>query len=329
VRTRASTARAWRDQDLAPVTVIASALKVSRQCCYRRVPGAGPDPNASQSGAQRPGSTPTRRSRHVMAPPLPIDWQTCALGPEHLDVEVALHVLARRHVAAGYRKLTARLRRRGYRVNKKKVQRLLRVWGFTRARRRPHPKAQGRPFDITRPNELWQTDLTSVWCGEDGWGYFTAVIDCYCRTILGWTFTRRCRTPDVIVALEAAVGAAFPGLEHLDAIDGEVATRVVLRHDNGTQFTAGRYLDTARTLGVKCSRTAYRHPDGNAFIERVYKTYKEECVWPNDFENFEEALAATAVWVEDYNHERPHMSLDDRTPAETRAEALTPHNRAA
>lgn len=115
-----------------------------------------------------------------------------------------------------------------------------------------------------------------MWCGEDGWGYFTAVIDSCCRTILRSTFTSRCHTPDVIVALQAAGGTAFPGLEHLDAIDREAATRVVLRHDNSTQFTAERYVTTARTLGVKCSRTAYRHPDGNAFIERVYKTYKEE-----------------------------------------------------
>jgi len=261
-----------------------------------------------------------------MAPPLPLGWQTCVLGPGHLDVETALHVLARRHVAAGYRKIGARARRAGYVINHKRVQRLLGCWGFCRARRRPHPKAQGRPFDITQPNELWQTDLTAVWCGEDGWAYFTAVLDCFCRSILGWSFTRRCRTLDVVVALETAVGVAFPYVEHLDV---ESVPRVVLRHDNGTQFTAGRYFDTARTLGIKLSRTAYRHPDGNAFVERLYKTYKEECVWPEEFDSFEEALAATTAWVGDYNHERPHMSLRDRTPAEARAEALTPHNHAA
>lgn len=313
------------------MTLIARAMKVSRQCCYRPVSGAGTDPNGPQTGIPRPGFAAIGakgRSRHPMAPPLPLDWSTCALGPGDLEVEVALHVLARRHVAAGYRKLTARLRRRGCVINKKRVARLLRAWGFTRARRRPHPKAQGRPFDITRPNELWQTDLTAVWCGEDGWGYFTAVIDCWCRSILGWTFTERCRTLDVVPALEGAVATAFPGLEHLD-IDGELATRVVLRHDNGTQFTATRYLETARALGVKTSRTAYRHPDGNAFIERLYRTLKEECVWPNDFDSYDEALAAISVWVLDYNLERPHMSLQDRTPAEARAEALNPHNRAA
>ena len=57
---------------------------------------------------------------------------------------------------------------------------------------------------------------------------------------------------------------------------------VVLRHDNGTQFTADRYRADAKTLGITLSRTAYRHPDGNAFIERLYRTLKEECVWPNE-----------------------------------------------
>jgi putative transposase len=176
VRTRASLARTWCDQGLAPVTVIAHAMRVSRQCCYRRVVGCRARSQRASSGHTAAG--------------------TRAEGPiaEHLDVETALHVLARRHVAAGYRKVCARARRAGYGINRKRVARLLRVWGFTRARRRPHPKAQGRPFDITKPNELWQTDLSAVWCGEDGWAYFTAVLDCFDRSILGWSFTRRCRT---------------------------------------------------------------------------------------------------------------------------------------
>jgi putative transposase len=221
---------------------------------------------------------------------LPAGWQRLVLDPTVCDVQTALHVLARRHPRAGYRKCTARLRRAGYRVNRKKVARLMRCWGFTRARPRPHPKPQGRPFDITRPNQLWQTDLTAVWCGEDGWGYFTAVIDCYCRSILGWSFTRRCRTVDVIPAMERAWSAAFPG----GGFDDDLChgPGVVLRHDNGTQFTSTGYRDAAAALQITLSRTAYRHPDGNAFIERVYLTLKEECCWITEFASYHEALAA-------------------------------------
>lgn len=151
-------------------------------------------------------------------------------------------------------------------------------------------------------------------CGEDGWAYFTAVIDCQDRSILGWCFPPRCRALNVEQAMTTAVHTAFSYAfsyaEHLvDLDDGEPVVRVVMRHDNGTQFTAHRYRDTARTLGVKLSRSAYRHPDGNAIIGRLYRTLKEERVWPNDFTSFDEALAATTAWVIDYNTERPHDSL--------------------
>ena len=63
---------------------------------------------------------------------------------------------------------------RRLRVNRKRTQRLLKLWGYGLTRRRPHPKAQGQPFDVTALNQLWQTDMTAIWCGEDGWGYLTA-----------------------------------------------------------------------------------------------------------------------------------------------------------
>ena len=64
-----------------------------------------------------------------------------------------------------------------------------------------------------------------------------------------------------------------------------------------------------------------RPPDGNAFIERMFRTLKEEAVWPNEFDNFDQASDAIRTWMSDYNHERPHASLGERTPAEARAEA--------
>jgi putative transposase len=310
VRTRTSLGRRWRAEGVAPVTVIARVLRVSRQALYDtpRRPDDGPSP---------------RRGRSV-PPPLPEGWEQLTVSPLTVTLEEAVHVLARRHPAAGYRKITSRARRCGFVVTRKKVARLLREWGFSRRARRPHPKAQGRPFHVITPNVLWQTDMTSVWCGEDGWAYFSAVIDCFDRSILGWTFTPRCRSKDLSPALARAWATAWP---YGPAPDEEII--VVCRHDNGTQFTSDHYRSVAGQLGITLSRTAYRHPDGNAFIERLYRTLKEECVWPTEFANYHEALAAITVWVEDYNHHRPHDSLRDRTPAEARAEALSQLNPAA
>ena len=71
--------------------------------------------------------------------------------------------------------------------------------------------------------------------------------------------------------------------------------KVTVRHDNGTQFTATHYRAVAKTLGLTLSRTAYRHPDGNAFIERMFRTLKEEAIWPNEFDSYEQALVAIEV----------------------------------
>ncbi|HEX9695924.1 MAG TPA: integrase core domain-containing protein [Actinomycetota bacterium] len=100
-------------------------------------------------------------------------------------------------------------------------------------------------------------------------------------------------------------------------------SRVVLRHDNGTQFTSYLYHDVAAALDVKLSRTAYRHPDGTASIERTFLSQKTECVWPEEFENLEQALAAITAWVAPCNTERPHQSLGYATPEGVRRAGIT------
>lgn len=300
MRQRARLAREAVAADEGVITEIAEAALVRRQTLYakpKKMPAAARPP-------ERPPGVELEIAPH----------------PSTHTTEQAIEFFARRHGAYGYRRVWAKLRRAGFVCNRKKVQRLLKAWGFTRPRQRPHPKAQGRPFDITTSNELWATDLTAVWCGEDGWGYFTAVMDCFDRAILGWTFTRRCRAADVSPALQQAWSAAWPYGR------GDDERRVVLRHDNGTQFTSYHYRDVADALSVTLSRTAYRHPDGNAFVERLYRSLKEEAVWPVEFADFAEALAAIEAWVTDYNHERPHQSLGYRTPLEVRRATLQDAN---
>lgn len=100
-------------------------------------------------------------------------------------------------------------------------------------------------------------------------------------------------------------------------------------HDNGTQFTSEHYREVAHRLGVKLSRTRYRHPDGNALVERIFLSLKQEEVWPQDYASFAEALASVSSWIADYNRQRPHQSLKYRTPEEVRREALGARQSAA
>ena len=152
------------------MAVIAKVLSISRQCLH-----VTPKVPRTDTGERVP--------LRLVAPALPDEWATMEIGSGVVELDVALCTMARRHPAAGYRKVTSRLRRRGYVVNRKRVARLLCAWGSTRTQQKRHPKAEGQPFRISRPNELWQTDMTSVWCGEDGWADLTAVIDCFDRTM--------------------------------------------------------------------------------------------------------------------------------------------------
>ena len=78
------------------------------------------------------------------------------------------------------------------------------------------------------------------------------MVDCFCRSILGWSFSLRCRARDFSPALEVAWSTAFPH-------GPQTKLRVVVRRDNGTQFTSAHYREVAAQLGIKLSRTRYRH----------------------------------------------------------------------
>ena len=68
------------------------------------------------------------------------------------------------------------------------------------------------------------------------------------------------------------------------------------------------------TCGHRC--TAYHHPEGNSYIERFHRSLKEEEVWTAEYRNVEEARGSIARWIEEYNHDRPHCGVGNRTPNE-------------
>lgn len=122
--------RKWVAAAVAPVARIAQALLVSRQSLYK--------PGRERQVIARPKPRPLMRSLDVGV----------EINPEQLAVEDALVVLARRHVAYGYRRLWAKLRRAGYVVNRKRVQRLLQLWGYGLSR--PRPASQGPGSSLRR-----------------------------------------------------------------------------------------------------------------------------------------------------------------------------------
>ena len=94
--------------------------------------------------------------------------------------------------------------------------------------------------------------------------------------------------------------------------DGSCEEDLTLTTDNGTQFTSSRFLETLRPLGITHRRTAYHRPEGNSYIERPHRRE----VWTAGYRSLEEARAAIARWIEEYNHDRPHRGVKNRTPHE-------------
>jgi len=207
----------------------------------------------------------------------------------------------------GYRRITAILRyQRGIPVNWKRVYRIMRKNKLSMPPSMSHKKLfRGIPFShrtkADRSNELWGIDMTYIWCGEDGWAYMHAVIDHYDKELLGYQFSQSCSAMGGVMALAEAAAK-----RQVDALE--------LRSDNGCHYGAKVFRDEIRRLGIKHTRTMVNTPKGNSVVERFFKSLKEECVWQNQFRNFEEAKKAVDRWMEFYNTERPHQALGYETP---------------
>lgn len=207
----------------------------------------------------------------------------------------------------GYRKIAAILRyQRGLSVNRKRVYAIMKASKLCMAPSMSNRKLfRGVPLSTRtkseRSNELWGIDMTYIWCGEDGWAYMHAVIDHHDKELLGYHFSQSCSALGGVMAIADA--AAKRPVENLE-----------LRSDNGCHYGAKVFRDELRRIGVNHTRTMVNTPKGNAVVERFFRSLKEECVWQQQFKNYEEAKVAVDAWVMFYNTERPHQSLGYETP---------------
>jgi putative transposase len=180
----------------------------------------------------------------------------------------------------------------------------MREQGLLQRRRREPRRRRPGFFRVERPDQLWHLDLTAVWVAAHGWCYLMAAIDCCTREIVGFELSLRCRALEAVELIEGAARsrAIEPG-------------QLVLGTDNGSQFTARRTRMVMSGLGIAHRRGGYRDPESQAFIESWFSKLKEREVWRSEYETLEHARTAIAAYVERY-HDRPHSSLDYRTPQE-------------
>jgi putative transposase len=211
----------------------------------------------------------------------------------------------------GSRKLTAVPRREGPPVNRQRVRRLMRRMGLESIApkpytRRPHPQ-QGvypsllRGRVIERPNPVGSTDITSLRI-ERGFAYRVAVIDGHSRYVLAW---RLSNTMDTAFCVEALADA----LERYSRPE-------IFNTDQGSQFTREAFTGALKAHPIRISMDGKGRALDNIFVERLWRSVKYEEVYLQPYQSLREAPAGLSAYFRFYNTERPHQSLDHRTPAQ-------------
>ena len=233
------------------------------------------------------------------------------------EVKERINELSGEFPTNGYRRIRAWLKKRFQMViNHKRVYRIMKEMNLlvkTKTYAAKRKKEKGK-IPVTRSNEHFQVDMSKIWCGRDGWGYLFAVIDAYDKEIVGYKFSRFCRTDELLEAVNMAVQERFPY-----GVKGQGLT---IRSDNGCQMTSKRYCKALKDAGITQERTGYNNPDADAYIERWFRTLKEETVWLKEYTNFSEAWRDIQEFIRFYNEDRPHSALGYLSPKEYR-ELLT------
>jgi putative transposase len=119
-------------------------------------------------------------------------------------------------------------------------------------------------LDASRSNELWGIDMTHIWCGNDGWGYFQGVIDHFDKNCIGYHFLTSCKAIRAVMAIS-------------EAVSNRTVENFEPRSDNGCHYEARVFREELRRLGVNHTRTMVNTPNANAVIERFFRSLKQEC----------------------------------------------------
>ena len=210
----------------------------------------------------------------------------------------------------GSRRMKVWLDRQGHRVNRKRIQRLMRAMGLQAIYRRPRTSQPGlghkvHPYllggmEFTRPNQVWAADITYVPMAR-GFLYLVAIMDWYSRYVVAWRLSNTMDADFCVEALEEALGKGKPE---------------VFNTDQGSQFTSEGFTGILARHGVKISMDGKGRYADNIFMERLWRTVKYEEVYLKAYSNGREAKAGLEAYLHFYNTQRPHQALGYRTPAE-------------
>ena len=215
----------------------------------------------------------------------------------------------------GSRRVQVELQRRDLPVNRKRIQRLMRLMGLEAVGPKPRlsqaaPAHRVYPYllrdiPIERVDQVWSTDITYIRL-RSGFVYLVAILDWFSRYVLAWE-------------LSVTVDGQFC----LDTLDRALASGcpTIFNTDQGAQFTSAAFTGRLQAAGVQISMDGRGRALDNVFVERLWRSVKWEEVYLKDYTSVPDARAQLDRYFTFYNHVRPHQSLAYRTPAAVYAEA--------
>lgn len=215
-----------------------------------------------------------------------------------------------KHPFYGVLRLTAWLNRNEYKVNLKRVRRLMCLMGIEAVYQKPRlskpaPNHKTYPYllkgvKITKPNQVWRSDITYIHT-KHGFVYLVAIMDWFSRYVLSHEISTTLDTRFCIDALETAFKISKPE---------------IFNSDQGAQFTSNDFTTCLKDNEIAISMDGRGRFYDNIFIERLWRSVKYEEVHLNEYNTVKDAVSGIDDYLDFYNKERVHQSLEYKTPAE-------------
>ena len=209
----------------------------------------------------------------------------------------------------GVLRLTALLILAGFKVNKKRVRRLMKLMNWQTIYREPRTTVSNkahykypyllRGLKISRCNQVWAMDITYIPM-KTGFMYLTAIIDLHSRFVVQWSLSNTMSAEWCTEVLQEAIK------NH--------GVPEIFNTDQGSQFTSEVFINTLIGNGIEISMDGKGRALDNIFIERLWRSVKYENVYLNVYENGLSLWKGLDQYFQFYNHERLHQSLDYHTP---------------
>jgi len=229
-----------------------------------------------------------------------------------------------RHPFFGTRKMRDFLVRKGYQVNRKRVQRLMRLMGLESIAPKKRTTIPGkdhkiypyllRNLDVRYSNQVWCSDITYIRL-RGGFVYLTVVMDWYSRYVLSWEISVTMEESFCVSALERALRCYSPP--------------EIFNTDQGSQYTGSAFTGVLQDHGIRISMDGKGRAMDNIMVERLWRTVKYEDIYTRDYDSVEELIKGLREYFAFYNNERSHQTFGGRTPAEIYWEATLDMDRAA